>query len=65
METAVGHIQASGLTEEDKETLIGMVITDQSLIAGINLAHSDGVLRAVIQHARGECFKISHPNKHS
>ncbi len=42
METAVGHIQASGLTEEDKETLIGMVITDQSLIAGINLAHSDG-----------------------
>ena len=49
MEEAIGFIGASGLSQDEIDTLGGILLADQSLAAGINLLHSDGVLRSLIR----------------
>ena len=49
MEEAIGIIGASGLSQDEKDTIGGILLADNSLAAGINLLHSDGALRSLIR----------------
>jgi hypothetical protein len=50
MEAAIGFIGASGLNQDEKDTLGGILLAEQNLATGINLLHSDGALRSLIRH---------------
>ena len=49
MEKAINFIYASGLTQEEKDTLGGILLADQSLATGINFLHTDGALKSLIK----------------
>ena len=53
MEKAIGFIDSSGLNQDEKDTLGGILLADPSLAAGINLLHTDGALRSLIQQKQG------------
>jgi hypothetical protein len=49
MEEAIAIISASGLSQDEKDTIGGILLADNSLAAGINLLHSEGALRSLIR----------------
>jgi hypothetical protein len=49
MDQAVGFIDASGLSQEEKDTRGGSLLADQSVAADINQVHDDRTLRTSIQ----------------
>ena len=59
MEEAIGFIGASGLSQDEKDTLGGILLADQILAAGINLLHSDGALRSLIRQKQVPAGKLS------
>ena len=46
MEQAIGFIYASGLNQEEKDALGGILLADPSLATGINFLHTDGALKS-------------------
>jgi hypothetical protein len=58
MEEAIGFIGGSGLSQDEMDTLGGILLADQSLATGINLLHSDGALRSLIRQKQVPAGKL-------
>ena len=49
MDQAIGFIYASGLNQEEKDALGGILLADPSLATGINFLHTDGALKSLMK----------------
>ena len=47
-----------GASQDEKDTVGGILLADKSLAAGINLLHSDGALRSLIRQKQVPLGKV-------